>query len=47
MLELFEVCDVNCDGCIDFVEFWCYVNDKEIELFNFFEVIDVLCDGVF
>ncbi|XP_024377247.1 calcium-dependent mitochondrial ATP-magnesium/phosphate carrier protein 3 [Physcomitrium patens] len=46
VLELLEACDANRDGRIDFAEFRRYVNDKEIELFNLFEAIDVSRDGV-
>nr|XP_043637344.1 calcium-dependent mitochondrial ATP-magnesium/phosphate carrier protein 2-like [Erigeron canadensis] len=43
--ELLRVCDANRDGRVDFHEFKRYMDDKELELYNIFQAIDVEHNG--
>ncbi|XP_019415329.1 PREDICTED: calcium-binding mitochondrial carrier protein SCaMC-2-like isoform X2 [Lupinus angustifolius] len=43
--DLFKVCDANSDGRIDYPEFRQYMDDKELELYQIFQSIDVEQNG--
>ncbi|KAE9604220.1 putative mitochondrial carrier protein [Lupinus albus] len=43
--DLFKVCDANSDGRIDYLEFRRYMDDKELELYQIFQSIDVEQNG--
>lgn len=43
--ELLNVCDANHDGRVDIQEFKRYMDDKELELYQIFQAIDVEHNG--